>query len=113
MNNSETLHLLQTTLVFGKEFPDAAPMVVAKRVLALNSLAVAVQNNAVALCNGDKDQEQYNKRKKTLTNLVTKHLDALAPGIEFKLDGDPRGSCLKIKLPSGISSGFETGYWSF
>jgi len=57
---------------------------------------------AVALCNGDVDQEEYDRKQERIRQRLTPLLDVLGIGVAF--GGDPRGYTVKLQFDSKVSN---------
>lgn len=64
---------------------------------------------AVALCNGEIDQPEYDKRTERIEQRLNKLLGVL--GIEANYGGDPRGYTVKLVFPSRRSNTFGGDGW--
>src|SRR3990167_6147263 len=72
---------------------------------ALNRLEHGANRNAVALCNGEIEQERYEEMKEWVEARIADLFDGLPQG--FFVNGDPRGYALKIDpnkttIPEGM-----------
>ena len=71
------------------------------------------KRNAVALCNGDYEQDHYEQEHDKIRANLDKHLKKLGVTLDYHLGGDPRGYCLKAWLPNGAYNtwgGAEEGF---
>lgn len=81
----------------------------ARRVMSLGS---SMGTLAVRLCNGDIDQEYYDKRKESIRKRITEAA-TVAGATEIILGGDPRGHTVKLVFPTGRANtwgGVADGY---
>lgn len=71
-----------------------APHQIAADALMLSRLASAAESNALALCNGDRQQDAYDRKKES----IERRANAIAAGywLRAKCGGDPRGYCLRL-----------------
>ena len=88
---------------------------IAGDTLLIARIAVAANTKACALCNGDIEQDKFDKAKERLY----KHLEPLAAqyAVRFEIGGDPRGYVLKMFANDGTApisgntwGGDESGY---
>lgn len=108
--------------VLARELPDMAAHHVAELAGFLVAASRKMDRLAVALCNGDIDQEPFSKRADRLREKIDakfaefgklEYLKDKMPAIQFQLGGDPRGYTLKLHLPSkrhNTWGGEEAGY---
>lgn len=127
MTASERKNQIILAAMLAREVPTAAPHWIADTVTALYRLGRRASNVAVRLCNGQIEQEKYDRAQErneraaeaallTLFTADGKRPDALPDGWAVKTGGDPRGYCLRLFTPSkphntwgGEESGWGVG----
>lgn len=90
------------------ELPGVPPAAILDYGRAILRSARKLDRLAVALCNGDIDQDAYDAAKARAVARVQRVLDEMAAWTSpsrrvtiAEAGGDPRGYCLKLHLPSG------------
>lgn len=116
---NDRFHFVAT---LAREIPDLAPHHVADLAAGLIRYGAKASRDAVKLCNGELDQDEYERaRHRTAATIdaLLKYFSDLEymagrfPKIGYAIGGDPRGFSLKLRLPSKISNtwgGEEAGY---
>ena len=88
---------------------------IAADALKLCRLAKAAESNALALCNGWRNQDAYDRKREILTKSAASVVTPYR--LAVRLTGDPRGFCLHLfstnpnrPLPGNTWGGDEAGY---
>ncbi len=107
MNKAQAAARTKAVAIFQRNFPDVKDP--ARLQDDLYVLGIQCQRNAERICNEDRYEDQRDALHKKLEKIKAKH------GVEFdaEIGGDPRGFCLKVKLPLGDYNswgGAEDGY---
>ena len=106
MNQKEKEACALNVKVLARNYPTVNPV---KLQNDLYRLAIACENNAIAICNVEGWVDRRDELREQLARIAKRH------GIDLVADvtGDPRGYCLKLHLPDGSHNtwgGKETGY---
>lgn len=91
------------------DFPRLPAHFIARIGLGLIGCARRQSRLAVGLCNGDIDQDAYDRRAENVRKLIDvliRELKGDGPQVKYITGGDPRGAALKLVLPSGIKNDF-------
>lgn len=107
MNKEQSMRRAESIAVVARNFPQVKDA--ARLQDDLHNLGVKCQRNAENLCNIEDYTDQRDLLRAKLAKIKKKH------GVEFEVSvqGDPRGYCLKVKMPQGDYNtwgGAEDGY---
>ena len=86
------------------EFPKVPPHFIAHIGQGLIHAARRQNRIACALCNGEINQDSYDRRHRSIEKLVSVLVRDLPKFKGVIYQGDPRGAAIKLVLPSGNCS---------
>ncbi len=107
---TETRARYEFVAALTRELPDHSLGAVAELASIVIHLGAKHRRLALALCHGQLDQPDYDKRQKQVRERLTKLLGVL--GIDVLFSGDPRGPTVRLKFRSGRSNTFGNDAWS-
>lgn len=107
MNKEQAKRRAESIAVVSRNFPGAKDA--ARLQDDLHVLGIKCQRNAEKLCNLENYTDQRDQLRAKLSQIAKRH------GVELvaSVTGDPRGYCLKVKMPLGDYNtwgGAEDGY---
>lgn len=100
MTINETADMMQTAIVFSRlpACADASAHTVTYTVLKLARLGRAAQRLAENLCNVPVYQEAFDRGMASVRKHAVGALHEMGISAEVETGGDPRGSCLKVRI---------------
>ncbi len=97
-------------VALARELPDHSVGAVAELAATVMRLGNSHRRLALALCYGQVDQPEYERRQGRLRTRLSELLEVLGIGAVF--GNDPRGPTVRLQFKSGRSNTFGSDAWS-
>jgi hypothetical protein len=97
-------------VTLARELPDHSVGAIAELARVAMRHATIHRRLALALCNGEIGEPEYEQRQHRVRERLSQLFDVLGIGVIFS--GDPRGPTVRLKFKSRRSNSSGTGGWS-
>jgi hypothetical protein len=103
MTNNEAMNLMEYAIILarGQDYDSAASAyAVARTVATLSRLGTEAHSWAERMCNyGERVEGEDTRKRASIRTRADHAMKALGFNATIEVEGDPRGSCLKVSAP--------------